>query len=439
MAKNLLSDLKPVTKKTTTKAAAPVAQARATRAPAAAPKITSSPASRLPKEIPFEPSEPKYSSRYGVWYIAGICLVILLFSLSFIFEHATVTITPKQIPLSFDVTDSFVAQKDSTDPDAISYTVMKLDGSESIKIPGTPAEGTSIASRGKVVVYNNFTSTAYPLIKNTRLQSADGRIYRIQSAVTIPGYTKSGTTTTPGSIEADVYADVGGEVGNLDKGDLTLPAFKDKPQFDKIYARTKIPIAGGLSGASYTVSADAASTAGASLKDKLKASLIAKAKVQVPDGYLFYDGATSFVADDTPQTPSSTTADVPVALSGTIYAYLIKQDTLVKAIAKKFVSQYNGESVTVPNISSLTLTPAGTLDPSNDNSFSFTMGGDGKLLWSVDDQGIRLALAGKSKSEFNNILSTVSGIDKADMVIKPFWKRSFPDSIARITVNVLNQ
>ena len=430
MAKHILSDIRPLSRK-------PRAAAVEAEQPQPIPKRrTTRAAAPLPREIPFEPTENKSSSRYAIWWIAGICVVGFLFSISFIFEHASVTVTPKQVPLVFDTTDSFTAQKDAISADAISYTVMKLSGDESVKIPGTPSASDSIASRGLVVLYNALTPTPYKLIKSTRLQTSDGRIYRIANAVSIPGYTMSGSAVVPGSIEVEAVADVPGAAGNLDKSDLTLPAFAGKPQFSKIYARTKTAMKGGASGASYTVSTDAAQLAMSTLKTKLQASLIAKAKVQVPDGYIFYEGATLFTSDDSPQTPSSPTSDVPVGLSGTLSAYLIKQDTLVKAIAQKYASQYQGEPVSIPKLSSLTLAPTEVLQPNSESSFTFTLSGNVNLVWDVDQNALKQMIAGQKKSTFDSILSSMTAIDKADMVIKPFWKQSFPKDVKRIAVTI---
>ena len=431
MAKHILSDIRPLSRK-------PRATPAKVEEPVAPKRRTIRASEPLPREIPFTPSGPKYSSRFALWWIAGACIIGFLFSISFLFEHATVVITPKQIPLAFDDTDSFVAQKDATDASAISYTVMKLSGDESIKIPGTPSASDSIAARGLVVLYNALTTAPYKLIKSTRLSTSDGRVYRISKAVSIPGYTMSGSTVVPGSVEVEAVADVPGAAGNLDTSDLTLPAFAGKPQYSKIYGRTKTAMKGGASGASYTVSADAAQLAVSTLKTKLQASLIAKAKVQVPDGYLFYQGATLFTSDDSPQTPSSTTSDVPVGLSGTLYAYLIKQDTLVNAIAQKYASQYQGEPVSVPKLSALTLAPATTIQPTTEDSFTFTLAGNGNLVWSIDQDAFKKIIAGQKKSSFDSILSSMTSIDKADMVIKPFWKRSFPSDTKRIAVTVLD-
>jgi hypothetical protein len=389
-----------------------------------------------PREFAYQPIEPKRSSRYGLWYLAAILVVGFFFSISFLFEHATVTITPKSMPLVFDSTDTFTAQKDSSNSDTLVYTVMSLNGTESMKLPGTESKTQSTYASGTVVLYNAYTTTPYTLVKNTRLATPDNRIYHINSAATIPGYTKANGVVVPGSIAVLVTASTAGESANLDTSDFTLPGFAGKPQFTKVYGRTKTPISGGLSGTVYSLTQDAANAALGTLQEKLKATLIAKEKVQVPDGYIFYDGATSFKTDDSVSAPASKEKDIPLALSGTLTVYLIKQDSLISTIAEKSISQYNGEPITVPKLSDLKLVPGGKMDPQNDTSFPFTLSGSATVFWTVDGEAIKTLLVGKKKADFQSLLASVVAVDRAELVVKPFWKRSFPEDITKIEVVV---
>ena len=390
----------------------------------------------LPREVPFAPEPPRPSSAHALWYVAGLAVVAFCISLSFLFEHATVTVVPKSVPIALDSTDSFTAQKDSTDASSLSFTEMTLSGDQTMNLPSTQTKSLSVAAQGTAVLYNAYSPSPYKLVKGTRLETTDGRIYRIDAAATIPGDSKSGGTLTPGSIEVTATADTPGAAGNLDTADFTLPGLTGTAQASSIYARSKTAFTGGISGTVYTVPQETADAAVSSLSDKLKASLIAKAKVQVPDGYLFYDAATAFQTDTAVQVPYSQTTDVPIALHGTLTAYLLKQDSLVQDITQKFVSQYAGEPVTLPALQGFALTPSTALDPANDTSFTFTLAGTGNIVWVVDPVAIQKLLVGTKKADFETIMAQVSGADKAQVDIKPFWKQSFPNDITRIGVTV---
>ena len=418
MPKKILEDIKPI----------------ARRAPRSRAESSVRISHDLPREVPFEPMDRPQSSRYGMWYVAVFFVIVCLFSLSFLFEKAAITVTPKSLSVAYDASDTFTAEKDSTLDDTIIYTEMTLDGDQSIRLPSTISKTETHPAKGRVVLYNTYTNAPYKLVQNTRLATPDSRIYRIDSGVTIPGYTKSSGTITPGSVEVDVTAATSGESGNVENSDFTVPGLAGSPQATKIYGRSKTAITGGVSGTIYSIPPDAANAALGTLKEKLQTSLIAKAKAQLPEGYLLLDGSTSFTADDTVQAPYSKDQQVPLALHGTLTAYLIKESTLVQAIAEKSISQYNGEQVTVPNLASITLVPGGPITAGSDAGFPFTLSGSIKIVWTVNSDDVKKLFAGQKKSALTTILSDVPAIDRAEVVLKPFWKQSFPSDPNRITV-----
>ena len=69
-------------------------------------------------------------------------------------------------------------------------------------------------------------------------------------------------------------------------------------------------------------------------------------------------------------------------------------------------------------------------------SINFSLSGTPKVIWKIDQTKFTNDLLGKSKSEFNQILSQYPNIDTAELVLRPFWKRSFPGESKSIQVIV---
>ena len=429
MAKNFIQDIKPTSSSTTQPGK------REPRNFSIAPN----PARSLPKEVPFVPTSPKGSSKHGLWIVAILCIIGLIIAGSFLFESARVTIIPKTLPLAFDATDTFTATKDSTATDTLSYMVMSLSGDTSITLPSTQTQNVQNFAKGTATLYNKYSTSPFKIVKGTPIKASNGMMYKVDTQVLIPGYSKTSGTIVPGSIDVGITAASSGEASNIDVTDFTIPYFATRPQAGKIYAESKTAITGGLSGTLNTVATDTADAAYQSLKDKLRASLVSKARVQVPDGYLFYDGATVFQTDDTVAVPYSKTSDVPLGLHGTLTAYLIKQDSLVQNIVKKNVNDYAGETVTIPKISSLAfvLSPNSGQAPDTDTTISFSLNGNAQILWTINADDVKKSLVSKDKSSFSDIMSTAPGVEKADLVIQPFWKQSFPDDPKKIMIDVV--
>ena len=427
MAKNFIQDIKP------TSTSQPGKREPRTFS------IDPNPARSLPKEVPFIPSKPKGSSKHGLWVIAIISIIGLIIAASFLFESARVTIIPKTLPLAFDSTDTFTATKDSTDTDTLTYMVMSLSGDTSITLPSTQTKDVQNFAKGTVTLFNKYSTSPFKIVKGTPIKASNGMMYKIDSQVMIPGYSKTSSGIVPGAIDVGVTAENPGESENIDVSDFSIPYFATRPQAGKVYAQSKTAISGGLSGVLNTVAPDTANAAYQSLKDKLRASLVSKARVQIPDGYIFYDGATVFQTDDTIAVPYSKNSDVPLGLHGTLTAYLLKQDSLVKNIVKKNVNDYAGETVTIPKITSLAFVLASNSgqNPDTDTTITFSLNGNAKILWNIATDDIKKSLVSKQKTSFSDIMAAAPGVEKADLLIQPFWKQSFPEDPKKIKVDVV--
>ena len=98
------------------------------------------------------------------------------------------------------------------------------------------------------MIYNKYSAEAQIFVKDTRFETPEGKIYRIDRAVTVPGMKNSGGQTVAGSVEATVYADKSGSEYNIGFSDFTIPGLKGGLKYEKFYARSKTPMTGGMKG-----------------------------------------------------------------------------------------------------------------------------------------------------------------------------------------------
>ena len=124
------------------------------------------------------------SSRFNVWIIAGISFVVLIIIFSFLFSGAKVIVTPKQNNIFVDA--HFEARQEAS-LGGLMYESMSIEKEGSQTVKATGEEDVEIKASGNIVVFNNFDSANQRLIKNTRFETPDGLIYRIDKSVVIPG------------------------------------------------------------------------------------------------------------------------------------------------------------------------------------------------------------------------------------------------------------
>lgn len=374
------------------------------------------------------------SSKYRIFFVALVSVVFLLFALSFLFSKATVTVVPKMkdVPLT---AENLSASKDSSVP-GLTFDLVVISGEENKSIQGGEMKDASTAATGSVLFYNAYNSSPQVLGANTRLEGSNGKIYKTSKKVTIPGMTKN---SKPGSVQVDVYGAEVGDEYNSSPIDFKVLGFKGTPKYSKIYGRSKGDITGGFKGQSPVISTLDKTTAVSELKATLETKLLKKATDQIPNGFILFKDAVFLNIDDkdisfTPDKDNTVLANV----KGTLYGFLFDEKKLTAQIAQDVIDQYDGSEVYIPNIRDLTFSLADKENTSfaDVKNINFTLSGTPKIVYKVDVEKFTADLLGKKKSDFNQILAQYPNIDSAVLVIRPFWKTTFPDKSASIEIIV---
>ncbi len=374
------------------------------------------------------------SPRMVLWVLAVVVFIGMLgVVLSTFFSGATVKIVPlnKTVSLNTD----FIARENVTEKGIVSYQKIPLPVEEkSEDIPVTLEKKITRKASGKIKIFNEYSTASQRLIKNTRFESASGKIYRIDNSIVVPGMATLQGKTIAGSIEVTVYGDAPGEEYNGSATDFTIPGFKGDPRYAKFYARSQTPLEGGFSGTIKVPSSEDQKSAVLRLKEALRIELIKKARAQIPEGFILYDSAIFVVFDDLEAINTQNPAHITV--KGSLYGIMFDKSVLSRFIAEKTINPYDGNPVLVRNLADLELKPKSEiLDPANLKDVSFTISGDASIVWDVDTEKLKNELAGVSKSDgFKNIIIKYPAIWKAEAVIQPFWKMNFPQNPEKITI-----
>ncbi|MDE1874491.1 MAG: hypothetical protein KGI79_02960 [Patescibacteria group bacterium] len=364
----------------------------------------------------------KYTVVYGVG--ALVALVALGFIVTAVFRGATVTVTPHT--LAFTANSDMSAKQDDTSG-GLPYQLIVASTTASETIPASGQKQVSTKASGVIVVYNNYSSTPQRLVANTRFQTPEGLIYRIDKPITVPG--KSGST--PGSVEAIVYADQPGTNYNVGLKDFTIPGFEGDPRYKDFYARSKTPLAGGFVGTQSVISESDRAKAVGDIQSRLATALLAQAQAQVSSSDILFDKAYTIDYQALPD-QNSTASQTTIVEEGAIYATAFNTQQLSEALASSYVPGYKNEPIAVQNMSALTFTPT-AFHPDTNSSISFHLSGTSTFEWLFDAGALKNALAGKPRSQTQNILQNFPMIEKADISIRPFWTSTFP-SADRITI-----
>ena len=365
-------------------------------------------------------------SKYRIYVVALISVVFLLFALSFLFSGAKVTVVPKvkEIPLS---NENLSAAKNGSAP-GLSFDLVVISGEENKTMQ---SNGVDAVAKGTVSIFNSFSSSPQVLAVDTRLEGSNGKIYKTSTKVTIPGETLDGK---PGKIEVGIYGAAAGIEYNSVPLDFQILGFKGTPKYSKFKVRSIGEIISGP-----IVSSLDKATAVSELKTTLETKLSKKVTNQIPPGFILFKDAvfTNIDDKDVSFTPDKENT-ISVNVKGTLYGFLFDEKKLTTEIAQDIIDKYDESEVYMPNIRNLTfsLSDKENISFADVKSVNFSLSGTPKIIWKVDEAKFIRGILGKKKSDFNQILSQYPNIDSAVLVIRPFWKTSFPDKSKNIQVIV---
>ncbi len=372
------------------------------------------------------------SKRYAFWVVAGISVIFFLFSLSYLFSSATVKVNPKKQDITLN--ESLSAIKDGRD--ALSFDLVIISGEESKTITTTEEKEVAESAKGTVLIYNTFSSANQKLDIDTRLEGSNGKIYKTQKAITVPGMMKDGK---PGSVEVQIYAALAGPEYNSAPLDFKIFGFKGTAKYSKFYGRSKEAITGGLKGKYPFISDDQKTSIVNELKTSLEAKLFQKANDQIPGGFiLFKDAVFLKVENENFDFSSSEGNIIPVELKGALYGILFNENKLIQKIVENNIDEYDGNDVYINNIQDLvfSISNKDNIEIENVKNIDFNLKGATQIVWELDVEKFITELVGRSRKNLNQILLQYKAIESAKSSISPFWKQSFPDKFKNIKVIV---
>lgn len=348
--------------------------------------------------------------------------------LTFVFNRATITIVPKHEDISdFRNTLTF-ARVTADTADTVSFIVATTSLSESKTLTLSETKKVEAKASGKIIIYNNYSESEQRLIKNTRFESAAGKIYRINQSVTVPGK----TGVKPGSVEVTVYADSFGSDYNSAPTDFTIPGFKGAPQYASIYARSNGPITGGASGNASMASLADVNAAKDELALQIAQEMKDKLSKRNEKGYVGLYSAIDIVYEDNEQevlignTPTYT-------VTATGYLMLAKEDELAASIAQS-LRGYAGAPVRLDYAEKLSYTRKDVDRIGMSDRMDILVEGGPRIVFLTDEEALKSMVLAKKRSDFTTLMSSVDSIEGAEISFSPLWLSTFPDDASKISV-----
>jgi hypothetical protein len=368
----------------------------------------------------------------GIWYLAGLTILVLAFALTFIFARAQVSVTPREGTV--ELSGPIVAQKESAT--GLNYQMISSEADASTTVASS-GKTTHIEKKatGTVKIYNNHSTAAQKLLIDTRLETSKGLIYKTKKAVTVPGQKTEGGKLVPGSVEVEIYADEAGEEYNAESAEMKIFGFKGGPKYNNFSAKTTSAISGGFKGESAGIGEEEMASQKDVLKSKLSEDLVSKARASLPDDFIMYDKAV-ILSFDEPKVIAGEAGNATISMHGKITAVIFKEKDLTRALVFKVVASTDLEKVHIPNIRDLniSLDMAGIEDIESIEDVKLMVDDKINVVWGIDESAIQETLIGSKKRDFDQKMAEFKNIDSAELKLTPMWRSTLPDKVSAIKI-----
>ncbi len=365
------------------------------------------------------------------WGGGGVALLAVLaivgFGVSAQFASVDVLLEPRSEEHTIDRTVTAYASPAAGELNFERMT-MSMEEPRRTEIEVSGEEEVVSQASGTITIYNEHSSASQVLVENTRFESPDGLIFRIQERVTVPGMEGG----EPGTLDVAVYADEAGPEYNIEPTRFTIPGFQGSPQFEGFYAESHSPMTGGEATTRPIVSDADMERARAELEGDTEEELVQRARESAPDNFILFDGA--YILDEGVEVTTDSDGTSYAELEATLEGFIVDGRELARALFAD-VSDETDADIEITNWDNLSVAVGGSLGTDLEE-ISFTITGDVQFSWVVDRESLLNDLSGVRRGEMEDVLAAYPSIDRAEASFWPPWVLSFPGDADRIDIEI---
>ena len=292
-------------------------------------------------------------------------------------------------------------------------------------------------AKGKVRVYNAFSSEPQILVKNTRfLGEKSKKLFRLKKRIVIPGAKVIEGKIVPSFVEAEIVADKPGEEFNIGKDKFWLPAFKEShsPRYYKVWAETIQEIKGGESKEVSIVTEKDLENATSSV-EKILTSLLETEFSEKTKDYLKPSKSYQIKIEYQNQLPKpgEIAEKFSIKAKAFLEGFVIEKKDL-EEISKKILSEsFNLEKWKIVSIKEDFSNPE---FEKTSPLLRFEAKIKINLARKIDSQFLKEKIKGEKEENLKNFLSNLDEIEKAKITFWPFWIKKVPKNPQRIFIEI---
>lgn len=372
----------------------------------------------------------------GIFFILGGVSALSLIGVAvYLFlPKAEVHVVPYRSTQNIDLQFEGTTDPDQNNERAFPVRVAEKEQTVVLNIEATgTSQGSAQKARGTVTISNAFSADAQSLVATTRLETSDGKIFRLIEGVTVPGMSGG----QPGTIEASVMADQTGTEYNIAATTFTIPGFKGGPKYEKFSARSTKAMAGGSvssGGNQNVISKNDLEQAALAAKEQAKKSYLESISTELLPGERVLEENIDVVSLNDAALPLSGTAATSFEYKNTyqVKGFIFSEDALKQRILSQGEERVSG---VLFRPASVTLSYGEAVPDFSTKTVRLKTHALVTSESVIDREKFLAAILGKDETGIDATLSSFPEINKIEIIFKPHWFTSaVPKSESRVTL-----
>lgn len=362
--------------------------------------------------------------------VAGVAMMIVL-------PEATLGITPKketvilEIPIKADTSASEI----NFETNVIPGQIVKVEKEKDFQFKSTGKSTGQSKAVGKITVYNEHTPPqSQALVKTTRFQAPDGKIFKTTQSIIVPEATIVGGKTIPGTIEVEVLAESAGPEYNIGPAEFSIPGLSGTPKSKSIYGKSSEPIQGGSKGDGPMVTLDDINNAKTQAENELLGAVKNELLEKLPKDLETAEDSleTKIVEEKISVSAGSAVGEFSISLKVSSTAFLFQEEDLKSLIEKNIENKLMREKITYKELRRT----YGNVDADfQGGTMSLTAKVEQDIAAFIDIEDLRNKVAGKDENAIRDIILAEDSIEVANVSLKPkFFLKKAPSNIDKINI-----
>lgn len=383
--------------------------------------------------------EQKTPRRFGGKKIIVYATVLVLlvvgvgWAVGAFFGKAEISLSFKKIPWQYS--GKITAGKTISQVDAANgYLPAEVFSPENNDVRFFPASGVSQVSQkatAKILIYNAYGSSNQKFVATTRFATPDGKIFRLDNTVTVPGAGIKNGKIVPSSVSVSVTAEKAGAEYNIGPFNrLVIPGFKGTPRYDGFYGVMSQQASGGFVGSKKVATDQDVSSA----KDKVSQGLEDALRIvflnSIPKGFNILDGASSTSVTKL-IVNKNTDADGNFNILGKALLQAIGfRDEDMKSLVRTLMLKDNSGM----DFANLKLSYQNVKPDFISGQMTFSLVADGILTPQFSADDLKSKIVGRPLSEARSTIIVLPDLTNAKISLWPFWLNELPRNVNKINV-----